>query len=342
MYILSINAGSSSLKIHLFDYSNLKLIKKVEIDRVKSMDKAFQKAIQELDLTDLKEVKVVAHRVVHGGERYQEPTLITKFVEKTIDDLSTLAPLHNPVNLKGIKAAKKLFKCAHFAIFDTAFHSTIPKKAHIYGLPMKYYRNDGVRKYGFHGINHKYMYNYALNKLELKKASGITCHIGNGISVTAIKKGEVIDTSMGFTPNEGCIMGTRSGNIDPAILNYLKSRYGRLNLEKLVQEKSGLLGLSENSADMRDLWAKVKSGTQKAQLVLDIYNYSISKYVGMYYSLLPQVDFIAFSGGIGENAAYVRQGIMKNLAGIKGVKTYIIKANEAYQMALETKNKLKS
>jgi len=342
MYVLSINTGSSSVKMDLFNYSDLKHLANSEIDRVKNMDKAFKKSLEKLKIENLKDIKVVCHRVVHGGERYFEPTLITKRVEEAIDELSVLAPLHNPLNLKGIKAAKKLFKCPHFAVFDTGFHQTIPKKAHIYGLPMKYYKNDGVRKYGFHGISHKYMYLYCLEKLGKKSSSGITCHIGNGISVAGINKGEVFDTSMGFTPNEGCLMGTRSGNIDPEILWYLKSRYGRLDIQKLIQEKSGLLGLSESSSDMRDLWAKVKAGTQKSQLVLDIYNYSISKYVGMYFAMLPKIDFIAFSGGIGQNAAYVRQGILKNLPAIKGVKSYIVKANEALQMARDTKAKLEN
>lgn len=340
MYLLTVNAGSSSVKVGLFEYETLKEIAKVHIDRVRSYEKALRQALDNLEISDLKEIKLVAHRVVHGGERYTETTLITKHLENKIKDLSTLAPLHNPVNLKGIKAAKKIFKCPHFAVFDTAFHQTIPKKAHIYGLPIKYYRNDGVRKYGFHGTSHKYMYNEALKQLKKRKASGITCHIGNGVSVTCINKGEVIDTSMGFTPLEGCIMGTRSGSIDPEILFYLKSRYGRLNLQKLIQEKSGLLGLSEHSSDMRDVYKKVKSGVQKAKLALEVYNYSIAKYVGMYFSMLPELDFIAFSGGIGQNANYVRKGILKNLPAIKKPKIIVVEANEAYQMALESKEKL--
>jgi acetate kinase len=342
MYILTINTGSSSVKIDLFDYKTLTKIASTHIDRVKSYDRAFKQAIQNLNLDNLKDLKVVTHRVVHGGERYTDTMLITKNLEKALHKLSPLAPLHNPVNLKGIKAAKKIFHCPHFAVFDTAFHQTIPKKAHIYGLPMKYYRNDSVRKYGFHGISHKYMYNQALKELGKRKASGITCHIGNGVSVTAIQKGEVIDTSMGFTPLEGCIMGTRSGNIDPEILTYLKSRYGRLDTQKLIQEKSGLLGLSEFSSDMRDIYTKAKAGVKKAQLVLDVYNYSIAKYVGMYFAMLPELDFIAFSGGIGQNAKYVRKGILDNLPAIKRPKIIVIEANEAYQMALETKEKLES
>lgn len=342
MYILTINTGSSSVKVDLFHYSNLKHAASTQIDRVTSYDKAFKQAIENLKLDNIKDIKVVTHRVVHGGDRYTDTMLITTNLEKALHKLSPLAPLHNPVNLKGIKAAKKIFHCPHFAVFDTAFHKTIPQKAHIYGLPIKYYRNDGIRKYGFHGISHKYMYNNALKELGKRKASGITCHIGNGVSVTAIEKGEVIDTSMGFTPLEGCIMGTRSGSIDPAILSYLKSRYGRLDTNKLIQEKSGLLGLSELSSDMRDIYAKAKSGVKKAQLVLDIYNYSIAKYIGMYFAMLPELDFIAFSGGIGQNADYVRKGILQNLPAIKRPKIIVIEANEAYQMALETKEKLEN
>jgi len=339
-YLVTINTGSSSVKMSLFDYKKLKEIARTKIDRVTSYDKAIRKGIENLKIEDIKNVKVVTHRVVHGGDKYVETTLITKYVEAHIKKLSKIAPLHNPVNLKGIKAAKKIFKCAHFAVFDTAFHQTIPKKAHIYGIPLRYYKDDGIRKYGFHGTNHKYMYNQALQLLGKKKASGITCHIGNGVSVTAIEKGKVIDTSMGFTPLEGTIMGTRSGSIDPEIIFYLESRYGRLDVRRLLQTRSGLLGLSEYSPDMRDVYKKAKSGVKKAQLAIDVYSYSISKYVGMYYTMLKKLDFIAFSGGIGENAGYIRKAILKNLPQIKKPKKLIIPANEAYQMALETKEKL--
>jgi acetate kinase len=341
MYLLTINAGSSSIKLDLFNYKDLKLVKSVQFDRVRSYDKAFKDALKELQIDDTKKIKVVAHRVVHGGEKYSETTVITKWVEDAIEKLSKLAPLHNPVNLKAIKAAKKIFHCPHFAVFDTAFHQSIPEKAFLYGIPLKYYKDDGVRKYGFHGINHEYMYNHARSQTRKKTINVITCHLGNGTSVTAIENGKVIDTSMGFTPLEGAIMGTRSGSIDPAIPYYLKSRYGRLNTEKMLQEKAGLLGLSDNSSDMRDIREKALKDNKKALTALEVYSYSISKYIGMYYTILGDVDYIIFSGGIGENATYTRKKVIKNLKGISA-KTKILKlnANEALQMAKNVKEKL--
>lgn len=342
MYLLTINAGSSSIKVDLFRYKSLKHVQNIKIDRVKNHEKALKQAIEKLQLEDIKQILVVAHRVVHGGEKYTEPTVITKYTEKGIESHAPLAPLHNPINLKVIRIAKKLFHCPHFAVFDTSFHSTIPEKAYLYGLPYKYYQKDGVRKYGFHGTNHKYMYEQTLKRSTKKKLNVITCHLGNGVSVTAIKQGKVIDTSMGFTPLEGAIMGTRSGSIDPAIPFYLKKRYGRLDTEKMLQEKSGLLGLSEISSDMRDIHEKAKQKNQKALRTIEAYSYSIAKYIAMYVTLLGKVDYIVFSGGIGENAGYIRRKIMSNLKSLpKSVKPIVIEANEAYQMAKEVKDKLK-
>lgn len=341
MYLLTINAGSSSIKLDLFRYKDLKLVRSVEFDRVRSYEKAFRDGLEQLKVDDPQKIQVVAHRVVHGGEKYHDTTVITKWVEDAIEKLGKLAPLHNPVNLKAIKAAKKMFHCPHFAVFDTAFHQSIPEKAYLYGIPLKYYKEDGVRKYGFHGINHKYMYNQARSQSRKKKINVVTCHLGNGASVTAIENGKVIDTSMGFTPLEGLIMGTRSGSIDPAIPYYLQSRYGRLNTEKMLQERSGLLGISEISSDMRDIREKALKDNKKANTALDVYAYSVSKFVGMYYTMLGDVDFIVFSGGVGENASYVRKRVIKNLKGIsKKTKVITVKANEALQMATEVKEKL--
>lgn len=341
MYLLTINAGSSSLKLDLFLYKDLKKIKSIQIDRVRSYEKAFKDGLEELKVSDPQKIHVIAHRVVHGGEKYSDTTVITKWVEGTIENLAKIAPLHNPVNLKAIRAAKKIFPCPHFAVFDTAFHQSIPEKAYLYGIPLKYYKQDGVRKYGFHGINHKYMYSEARNDTRKKKINVITCHIGNGVSVAGIEDGKVIDTSMGFTPLEGAIMGTRSGSVDPAIPYYLQSRYGRLNTEKMLQERSGLLGLTESSSDMRDLREKTLKDNKKAKTAMDVYCYSISKYVAMYYTMLGDVDYIVFSGGIGENANYVRKNILKNLKGLSSkTKILVVKSNEALQMAKEVKEKL--
>lgn len=341
-YLLSINAGSSSLKATLFEFKNLKTIESYHFTRVKDHQKCLEKIHQDLKQKNLNNLKAIAHRVVHGGEKYKDCTLITTQVENEIKKLSPLAPLHNPINLTCIKLAKKLFKCAHFAVFDTGFFNNIPEKAYLYGIPTKYYHDDKIRKYGFHGINHKYIYEETKKLIKTNKPSGIICHLGNGCSISAIKNGKAIDTSMGFTPLDGVIMGTRSGSIDPGIILYLQKKYPRLNIEKLLQEKSGLLGLSQISNHMRDIYLEARKGDKQCQATIDAYCYKISSYVGFYANLLPDLDFITFTGGVGENAQYVRNKVTKNLPGLimDFSKIFVIPANENYQMASETKSKI--
>lgn len=341
MYLITVNTGSSSVKIGLFDYKTLKEIDHVHIEKVSSYDRALETALRLLEIEDKKFVKVVAHRVVHGGKHFHDTTLITKSVERKIDELKELAPLHNPINLKGIEAAKKIFKCPHFAVFDTAFYQPLPLKAKLYGLPYQYYEKDDIQRYGFHGINHKYVYYEACSQLDQTGLTGITCHLGNGCSITLTEKGKPRDTSMGFTPLEGLIMGTRSGDIDPAIIFYLKSRYGRLNIERMLQERSGLLGLSGVSSHMREIFLAAKNKkNQQARTAIDTFCYHAAKYIATYAGLVPKLDFIAFTGGIGERAGYVRRKILNNLPGVKYDHLLVINANEAYQMALEAKEKL--
>lgn len=341
-YILAINAGSSSLKATLFLEKNLVVIQQFHYLRVKNHKESFQKLIKELPIS-AKEISTVAHRVVHGGEKYSECTLITKWVEREIEKLNRLAPLHNPVNLKCIQLAKEVFKCPHFAIFDTAFFQNLPPKSYLYGIPNKYYYDDQIRKYGFHGTNHKYVYKEGCKIINQKRANAIICHLGNGCSVSAIKKGKAIDTSMGFTPLDGLIMGTRSGAIDPGIIIYLQKKYPRLNIENLLLNKSGLLGLSQVSNHMRDIYLAAKDGHEQSKITIDTFCYKVASYVGFYANLLDEIDFIAFTGGIGEKAGYVRQKVMRNLPGlvIDTSQILVIPANEELQMAKEVAKKNK-
>jgi acetate kinase len=338
-YILAINAGSSSLKVGIYEHKSLKLVQKFHFKEVKNHSKNLQKVAEEY--TD-KKIVAVCHRVVHGGETYTEATLITKSVENEIKRLAPLAPIHNPVNLECIKLAKKYFKTPHFAIFDTAYFSELPAKAYLYGIPNKYYFDDKIRKYGFHGTNHKYIYTEVNKALAKRKSSGIICHLGNGCSISAIKKGKPIDISMGYSPTDGVIMGTRSGTLDPEIIFYLQRRYPRLNVQKMLQTKSGLLGLSQLSSNMREVYLAAKKGHKQSQITIDTYCYKIASYVGFYANLLPELDFIVFTGGTGENAPYVRKKVMLNLPGlvIDQEQVFILKANEELQMAIETKNEL--
>lgn len=341
-YILAINAGSSSLKASLFDFKTLEQVHTFHFKNCKEPAEQIPKIKNQLEKLNFQNIRAIAHRVVHGGESYTEATLITPQVEKEIKQLGALAPLHNPINLDCIKAAKKLFKCPHFAVFDTAFFSDIPAKAYLYGIPNKYYFDDKIRKYGFHGINHQYVYNQSCQQLGFKKASGIICHLGSGCSVSAIKNGRAVDISMGFTPLDGLIMATRSGSIDPGIIFYLQKKYPRLDVQKLLQEKSGLFGLSQLSNHMRDIFLAAKKGHKQSQVTIDTFCYKIASFVGFYANLLPDLDFITFTGGIGENASYVRNKVLRNLPGLvlDLEQVLVVPANEAYQMAIESKKVL--
>ncbi len=333
MKILVLNSGSSSLRYELFSYNKndkkhaaLKNLYQGMIDRigfpnsVKNYDQALKKALNELSkkkyIKSIDEIKAVGHRVVHGGEKYKNPVKITPIVISEIKKISKLAPLHNPANLKGINAVTKhLNNIPQVAVFDTAFHQTLEPKAYLYALPLEYYQKFGIRRYGFHGTSHLYVGKEAQKLLKKKNTKIITCHIGNGISATALKNGKSIDTSMGFTPLEGLPMGTRCGNIDPAIVYKLmeKLKVDTTEIDNILNKKSGLKGFYRKSSDMRDIWAAAQKKDKQALFTIEYLSYKLAKYIGAYAAALNGLDSIAFTAGIGENAWYVRKHTCQHL-----------------------------
>lgn len=346
MNILVLNSGSSSIKYQLFSTEKNKALAEGIVAKIgeegsylehminnkkimKDMNapdhgKALQiiiNALTDKDLgviSDVSEINAVGHRVVHGGDEFFESTIITDEVIKKIEESVPLAPLHNPPNLRGIKEAKKLFpRVLQVAVFDTAFHQSMPEKAYIYALPYEYYKNHKIRRYGFHGTSHKYV---AIRAAEIvgkpiDELKIITCHLGNGASITAIDKGKSIDTSMGFTPLEGLIMGTRCGDLDPAIVFFLHRRAG-LNIDEidnLMNKKSGLLGISGIGNDVRTIISNAKSGNKRCQLALDMFAYRIKKYIGAYTAVLGSLDVLVFTAGIGEKSPEIRSMICNNM-----------------------------
>ena len=273
--------------------------------------------LQQLNL--VKDISAIGHRVVHGGEHYSQPTLITIEVEQSISQLAKLAPLHNPAHLIGIKACHKAFKnLPQVAVFDTAFHQSIPEKAYIYGLPYALYKEHGIRRYGFHGTSHYFVAKQAAKLLNkpLAQCNLISAHLGNGCSVTVIKNGESVDTSMGMTPGEGVMMGTRCGDIDAGIIFYLVNNlgYSITDINKLVNEESGLLGVSGLSNDCRTLEnAMLEDNHVQATLALTVFCYRIAKSIASYSASLRQLDGLIFTGGIGENSSWIRAEIVKQL-----------------------------
>jgi acetate kinase len=357
MPTLIINAGSSSLRFALFDDKQNQLYKGHIDSIVKNPKKALKKAIKRLQKDKLiagpKEITKVGHRIVHGGEEFTEPTRLTALTIRKLQKLNKLAPLHNPANLEAVKASKRLLKKAkHYAIFDTAFHASLPQKAFLYGLPYKLYKKEGIRRYGFHGTNHKYVASQATKLLKKPQAKLITCHMGNGVSLAAIKGKTCLDTSMGFTPLEGPMMGTRSGSIDPAIIFHLAKKKPLEKIENLLQNESGFKGISGISSDIRKLWAKPKSpGTLRT---FDLFSYQMAKYITSYFTPLKGTpDAIIFTAGIGQNAWYLRKQICdylpdatldpkKNKANAtvistprSKIKVLVIPANEELQMVRE-------
>jgi acetate kinase len=268
-------------------------------------------------LADVAEIAGVGHRVVHGGERYSSSVVIDDDVLKAIEKNVEIAPLHNPPNLIGIKEAMALLPdTSQVAVFDTAFHQTMPRAAFLYGLPYELYEKYKIRRYGFHGTSHRYVAGRAMEMLKRspENTNVITCHLGNGASVTAIEHGKSIDTSMGFTPLEGLVMGTRSGDIDPAIIDFLTRRgYTSPEVNSLLNKKSGLLGLSGISNDLRDLEEAAAKGNQRAVEALEVYAYRVRKYVGAYVANLVKVDALVFTGGIGQNGVKMRERICHRL-----------------------------
>ena len=263
-------------------------------------------------------IVAVGHRVVHGGETFTQSTLIDDQIRQAIEQASLLAPLHNPVNLAGINSAQIAFPhLPHVAVFDTAFFQTIPKHAYLYALPYELYQQHNIRRYGFHGTSHYFVAHEAANALkkELSACSLITAHLGNGCSIAAIKQGKAIDTSLGFTPLEGLVMGTRCGDIDPSLPTYLIEQlgYSVSEVSELLNKKSGLLGISELSNDCRILEQQANDGNQQAQLALDMFIYRLVKYIGAYIAVVGPLDALVFTGGIGENSAYVRENTINQL-----------------------------
>jgi acetate kinase len=368
-YILIINAGSATLKFKIFNFSDLKLVKegiveriglmgsfieldgKKEFNEVENHEEAFKLII--LKIGDLKNnIVLVGHRVVHGGGKFNEPILVNKNILKKLKQFNILAPLHNPVNIKCIAAAHKyLPSIPNVAVFDTAFYKTLPPHAYIYAIPLKFYKQHKIRRYGFHGISHQYVAQMAAETLKkpLSQLNLITCHLGSGCSITAIKKGQAIDTSLGFTPLEGLVMSTRSGNIDPAIPLYMITRLkmSAEEVDSLLNKRSGLFGLS-GSTDMREILVKAGykvsgfklkgkiSAKEKeiAKLTLDIFIYNIKKYIGAYSTIIGKVDALVFTAGIGERSAIIRKLILQDLPKFK---VLVIPTNEELLIAQSAK-----
>lgn len=359
MPILILNIGSSSIKFQLLkkSRSNFHSMIKGKIDHLAKTFEVFiknKKSLLSYSGVDIEKnikkiaelikkipgkinLRAVAHRVVHGGEKYTDPVIITKKILKNLEKLNTLAPLHNPYNLTGIRAAQKIFPhIPNIAVFDTGFYKTLPQKAFLYAVPLQWYKKFAVRRYGFHGINHEYVTQETLKKLKKKNAKIISCHLGAGCSITASINGKAIETSMGFTPLEGIPMATRSGDIDPALVPYLmkKLKCSAEEIIKKLNKKSGLKGLSGISDDMRVLLKKAKKGHTKSAFAIEIFCYRIAKYIGSYTTAMNGLDAITFTGGIGENAESIRK---KNLAYLKFLKPqpkiFIIPANEEIAIA---------
>ena len=311
MKILVINSGSSSIKYKLF-YND-----KVKISAIKENVTSYTIAIKEILDSMPQDIDIVAHRVVHGGEYFSKATLIDDKVIEKIKDLIPLAPLHNPVNLEGIIGVKEHWgHIPQVAVFDTAYHQTIPKKNFIYPINLELYKKHHIRKYGFHGTSHSYVAQKAakfLNK-DIKKCNFISLHLGNGASITAIKDGQSYDTSMGFTPLDGLMMGSRCGSIDPSIIFYLEKNLNMSidKIDKLLNKQSGFKGLSGTN-DLREVLQKVKNNDQDAILAIDIFTQRVQEYIVKYILSLQKIDAIIFTGGIGENSSYIREQIVQKL-----------------------------
>ena len=344
MNVLVINCGSSSLKFQLINSDTEEVLAKGLCERIgidgrltyqpaggekektdlamPTHEEAIQYVINALTnektgvVKSLDEIGAVGHRVVHGGEKFASSAIITEEMKKAVEECNELAPLHNPANLIGIAACEKLMPGTPMVgVFDTAFHQTMPQKAYMYGLPYEYYEKYKVRRYGFHGTSHSFVSKRAAEILGVPydQTKTIVCHLGNGSSVTAVMNGKSIDTSMGLTPLEGLVMGTRSGDIDPAILEFIakKENLDIDGLMDVVNKKSGVYGLSGNlSSDFRDLWDAADAGNEKAKVALEVFAYRVAKYVGAYVAAMNGVDNIVFTAGIGENDHGVREAVV--------------------------------
>lgn len=347
MKVLVINCGSSSLKYQLIDMSNESalaqgLVERIGIEgsiltqKVDGRDKYIIKTpmndhkdaielvlkalVDEKNgvIKSMDEISSVGHRVVHGGEKYAQSVLVTDEVMKELEECAKLAPLHNPPNIIGINACKELMPNTPMTVvFDTAFHQTMPQEAYMYAIPYEVYENHGIRKYGFHGTSHKYVSSVAAEEMgkDIKDLKIITCHLGNGASVAAVKNGQCVDTSMGFTPLEGLVMGTRCGNIDAAAVTFLMTelKMSAEEVNTLLNKKSGVLGVSGVSSDFRDIEDASSKGNERAKLALNMFDYRVRQYIGSYAASMGGVDCVVFTAGLGENAIETRETICKGL-----------------------------
>ena len=392
MKILVINAGSSSLKYQLIDMETCDVIAKGLCERIgidgsnlkhknpqKGTQTVFEKPMKDHAdaiklviealtspecgvISSMDEISGVGHRIVHGGESFADSCLITDEVMDAIKACIPLAPLHNPANIVGYEACKALMpNTPQVAVFDTAFHQTKPKKAYLYAIPYDLYEKNKIRKYGFHGTSHKFVSKEAEEMMGRKDLKLVTCHLGNGSSVSAVVNGKCVDTSMGFTPLDGVIMGTRSGSIDPAVVTYLINNCGMTakEVDNMLNKQSGVLGVSGFSSDFRDLTNAANEGNERAALAVDMFYYSVKKLIGNYAAAMGGIDALVFTGGIGENDAVYRAAITdgldfmgikidlekNNVRGVKRdvsaddakVRTLVIPTNEELMIALDTK-----
>ncbi len=353
MNILVLNCGSSSVKYKLIDTANESVLAEGGVEKIGLPDGFLKykladgsKAVKELGLVDHRgavkavldiltdpelgcissysEIGAVGHRVVHGAEKFSKSVLLTDEVIRQVKDCYDLAPLHNPANVTGIEAVEEILPgIPQVGVFDTAFHQTMPAKSFMYALPYRFYTEDGVRRYGFHGTSHRYVSQRVCEILgaDINNSRIITCHIGNGGSITAVLNGKSVDTSMGLTPTEGLMMGTRVGDVDPGALTFIMKKHGMSvdELQKVINKESGVAGVTEISSDMREIEATDKAGNERAHLALEMYEQRIIKYIGAYAAEMGGVDIIVFTGGVGENQAGVRSNVCRPLA-FMGVK----------------------
>lgn len=392
MNVLVVNCGSSSLKYQLLDMTNESVLAKGQFEKIGAKDAIFTHKRPNADkvervesilnhkealtillnilvddqygvIKSMDEIDAVGHRVVHGAEKFADSVLITPAVMEALNECAKIAPLHNPPNIQGIEACQAIMpKVPQVAVFDTAFHQTMPKEAFLYALPYEAYSELGVRRYGFHGTSHKYVAQRCAELMgkHMSDLRIISCHLGNGSSVTAIKGGRSIDTSMGFTPLSGLVMGTRCGDIDPAIVPYLMNKWDMTysEVDSLMNKKSGVLGISGVSNDFRVLEDAAKEGNKRAQLALDMFHYKVRRVIGAYVAVMGGVDAIVFTAGIGENGVGNRDAICngleylgtrldKELNNIRGeerevsvegskVKIFVIPTNEEIMIARDT------
>ena len=391
MYILVINAGSSSLKYQLFEMESRSVLAKGLCERIgidgklthkvpgkddyqveiamPTHSEAIASVIDALTSKDhgvvssLSEISAVGHRVLHGGMKFSESVIINEKVKEAIVECIPLGPLHNPANLMGIDACEKVMPgVPQVAVFDTAFHQSMPEKSYMYALPYEYYEKYGVRKYGFHGTSHRYVAARTAEFLGKKpeELNIITCHLGNGSSIAAVKGGKCYDTTMGFTPLDGLIMGTRSGSIDPAIIGFISEKTGMnaSDIVTMLNKKSGFLGMTGLSSDLRDVYAAAEAGDKKAILAKEMLDYQVTKYIGSYAAAMGGVDAVVFTAGIGENTWQLRENVSNALKfmgmgvdheknqcrGVERdisaegatVKTLIIPTNEELMIAMDT------